>query len=60
MPLYGWKCQKCNHEFEIIQTMNEPKPLCPECQGRVEKQIGRTSFKLKGPGWSATGYSKEK
>ena len=58
MPIYLYKCSECNYEFEIMQKMNEPAPLCPECGERVDKQISRTSFVLGGEGWADQGYQK--
>lgn len=32
------------------------KRKCPECGGRLEKLLSRTSFQLKGGGWFEHGY----
>lgn len=32
--------------------------VCPMCGGYASRQIGRTSFVLKGSGWAKDGYSK--
>jgi len=36
MPLYTFKCEKCEHTFEVVLKMNDnKKPLsepCPECE----------------------------
>ena len=33
MPIYEYKCDECNHQFEKIQKFSD-KPLdqCPECE----------------------------
>ena len=35
MPVYNWKCEKCEIVFEIFQSMTErdetPPTHCPEC-----------------------------
>ncbi|MFQ5965679.1 MAG: zinc ribbon domain-containing protein [Candidatus Scalinduaceae bacterium] len=32
MPLYEYKCKKCDKSFEILQRNNE-KAVCPNCGG---------------------------
>lgn len=60
MPIYEYRCRKCGHEFETLQRIGaRPLRKCPECSGRLEKLISRTSFQLKGDGWFAEGYSKQ-
>lgn len=59
MPLYQWKCNKCNHEFEIMQKMSDKNPECPKCQGITSKQLGAPVFHLKGGGWGDQGYAKK-
>ncbi len=39
MPLYEYKCAKCEKNFEILQRNNE-KIVCPNCGGKsLEKQF---------------------
>ena len=39
MPLYEYKCKKCNKISEILQRGSE-KVVCPECGGKsLEKQF---------------------
>jgi putative FmdB family regulatory protein len=58
MPIYEYRCQSCEHEFEVWQKMSDPPvKVCPKCHARkVEKLISMTSFQLKGTGWYATDY----
>lgn len=58
MPLYEYKCPKCNHVFEKNQKVNDPKPPCPKCSAQdVEKLLGTGgNFHLKGGGWYKDGY----
>lgn len=54
MPTYDYKCQSCEHEFEMRQRMSDdPIKVCPECdQEQVQKIIKSTNgFQLKGKGW---------
>jgi len=62
MPIYEYRCDKCEHEFEREQSMSDPPvKTCPACRGRkVTKLISRSSFVLKGGGWYKDGYSDSK
>lgn len=53
MPTYNYKCQKCEHEFEIVQRITD-KPLtdCSKCDGELQKVIYPSKFQLKGSGWT--------
>jgi putative FmdB family regulatory protein len=59
MPIYEYKCNKCG-VFEAMQGIKEP-PLkkCPTCKSKIERQMSRGSFILKGSGWYATDYAKK-
>ena len=58
MPTYDYKCTKCQHRFEMLQTMNEPpRKRCPECGCKVERLIGAGSGLIfKGSGFYLTDY----
>jgi putative FmdB family regulatory protein len=59
MPIYEYKCDKCG-VFEVMQRITEsPLRKCPTCKGKVDRQISRGSFILKGSGWYATDYAKK-
>lgn len=58
MPLYEYKCEKCSHEFEVIQKFSdELLKECEKCLGPVSKLMSKSSFALKGGGWYDEGYS---
>ncbi|MBO5254317.1 MAG: zinc ribbon domain-containing protein [Opitutales bacterium] len=39
MPIFEYRCKKCNEVFEILIRSNE-KPVCPSCKSkRLEKLI---------------------
>ena len=70
MPTYEYVCQKCNHQFEIFQSINDnalsvcPKDHCarkPWAKGRVQRKIGAgAGLIFKGSGFYITDYrSKE-
>ncbi len=57
MPLYEYRCEECNFEFEVRQKFSEaPKEECPKCGGKVKKLISQAAFTLKGGGWYQQGY----
>ncbi len=59
MPIYEYRCEKCRHQFDLLQKItDEPVEKCPECGGPVSKLISSTSFILKGSGWYVTDYGK--
>jgi len=61
MPVYEYKCKKCNKITEIMQKFSdEPLKSCQYCSGEVEKIISQSSFVLKGSGWYKTDYAKKK
>ncbi len=66
MPTYPYRCDYCG-EFEVDQRItDEPLERCPNligphlrkrCKEPVVRMIAKTSFRLKGGGWSGSGYS---
>ncbi len=61
MPIYEYKCKGCGKEFEVMQKFSDaPVKKCADCGGKVEKIISQSSFVLKGSGWHATDYGKDK
>ncbi len=60
MPTYEYKCTKCGHTFEAIQSMKD-KPLsrCPECKSAVRRVInGGIGVIFKGSGFYSTDNKK--
>lgn len=58
MPTYGYKCEKCNHEFDTFQSIkDDPVKKCPECNGPVKRLIGTgAGIIFKGGGFYQTDY----
>ena len=58
MPLYEYRCTKCQTLVELIQGFNDPPPKkCAKCgAAKLEKVISRSGFVLKGGGWYQTDY----
>ena len=61
MPIYEYRCDRCDHEFEREQRITaDPVKTCPECKSRrVKRLISQTSFVLKGSGWYSDLYSSD-
>ncbi len=60
MPIYEYRCAKCEHIFEELQGFSDPPPeKCPSCdaKGEVSRLVSRSSFHLQGGGWYADDYS---
>ena len=58
MPIYEFKCKKCNNSIELIQKYDEKAPTCDKCGEILSRAVSRNSFRLKGGGWHEDGYSK--
>ena len=58
MPIYEYKCLKCEHQFEVIQRFSDnPVESCPACNRKtVKKLVSAPSFRLKGGGWYETDF----
>jgi len=60
MPIYEFRCKKCNARTEVFQKMSDKRPTkCKKCGGRLEKLISATSFHFKGEGWYVTDYGRK-
>ena len=58
MPIYGYQCTSCEHAFDALQKMSEPRLVdCPECgESSLRKQLSAPKFRLKGKGWYETDF----
>lgn len=57
MPMYEYRCESCEKQFELRQKFSDPPATeCPSCGGHVTKLISTVSFALKGGGWYSEGY----
>jgi putative FmdB family regulatory protein len=57
MPIYGYRCTKCGHQFEVFQRMSdEPIETCPKCEGKVTKMLYPSGVVFKGSGYYSTDY----
>lgn len=63
MALYDYSCTnpECKTLTEISHRITEnPEVKCGNCGSVMTKLISASSFKLKGEGWYANGYSGKK
>lgn len=52
MPTYVYRCDSCQHQFELFQRMSDdPIDTCPECQAKVRRVIHPVGVVFKGSGW---------
>ena len=60
MPTYEYICEKCDHEFEVFQSIKaDPLTDCPQsrCKGKVRRLIGTgAGIIFKGSGFYETDY----
>jgi putative FmdB family regulatory protein len=57
MPIYGYRCEQCGHEVEMLQSMSdEPLRVCPNCMGPLRKMIYPVGIVFKGSGYYTTDY----
>ncbi|HSW71065.1 MAG TPA: zinc ribbon domain-containing protein [Gammaproteobacteria bacterium] len=62
MPIYEYQCAACGHKMEAIQNITaKPLKACPNChKNQLQKLVSAAGFQLKGSGWYASDYSKQK
>ena len=61
MPIYGFECGSCGHQFDRLQKISDPDPTtCPSCGAEtVGRQLTAPSFRLAGGGWYETDFKKD-
>ncbi|WCJ57971.1 zinc ribbon domain-containing protein [Fontisphaera persica] len=69
MPTYEYVCEKCQHQFEVFQSMKDepltvcPKDKCPQKRwgkGKVRRLLGSgAGLIFKGSGFYITDYRSE-
>ncbi len=60
VPMYEYRCTKCNHVFEKIQKFSDqPITECPKCGSLVEQVISAPAMQFKGTGWYVNDYAKK-
>lgn len=52
MPTYSYACKKCEHQFDVQQSLNEAAlEKCPKCGGELRKVFGQVGVTFKGSGF---------
>jgi putative FmdB family regulatory protein len=60
LPLYEYRCLKCDRHTEKIEKMDGPHlKKCPHCGGKMESVITAAAIKFKGSGWYVNDYGKK-
>ncbi|MBJ7610097.1 MAG: FmdB family transcriptional regulator [Candidatus Dormibacteraeota bacterium] len=55
MPIYGYRCRSCAHEFEVTQRMSDPAgAACPDCGGPGTRLFFPAGILFKGSGFYKT------
>lgn len=55
MPLYVYKCNNCEHQFEVRQRFSDdPLTVCPQCEGQIRRVINPVGVVFKGSGFYVT------
>jgi putative FmdB family regulatory protein len=55
MPLYVYKCNNCENQFEVRQRFSDdPLTVCPECEGDIRRVINPVGIVFKGSGFYVT------
>lgn len=59
MPLYLYECNTCGERFEMVRKVSErDEEVECTCGGECERMVSqKTSFDLKGSGWSRDNYA---
>jgi putative FmdB family regulatory protein len=60
LPIYGYRCSKCENYFEIFTNINDhSQKICPKCGGETTKLFYPAGIIFKGSGFYATDYVKK-
>lgn len=55
MPLYTYRCNEKDHEFQVRQRMmDDPLTECPVCGGPVRRVVSTVGVVFKGSGFYVT------
>lgn len=62
MPTYDYRCSKCDHVWELFQSIKaEPEKKCPSCGKRTAKRVigSGAGIIFRGSGFYQTDYRSE-
>jgi putative FmdB family regulatory protein len=58
LPLYEYKCVKCGHRFEKIESVSASvTKKCPKCGHKAGRMASAPAIQFKGSGWYVTDYA---
>lgn len=61
MPIYGYVCDQCGHEIEVMHGISDPHPeQCVDCGGALRRRFYPIATIFKGGGFYHTEYGKGK
>ncbi len=60
MPIYEYRCTRCNHRFERLQPVGSPPETCPRCGGTTRRLLGSVGLVFRGSGFYTTDYRRSR
>ncbi len=55
MPTYGYRCENCGHEFDVLQRMSDEAAAdCPTCGAKARRLFFPAGIVFKGSGFYKT------
>lgn len=58
VPLYEYRCTKCGHQFEKIESVSaSERKKCPKCGATAQRLLASPAIQFKGSGWYVTDYA---
>jgi len=58
MPIYEYKCEDCNEEFEALVFRRDETVPCPSCKGEdIKRMMSACGFKTGGAADAGESYS---
>lgn len=58
MPIYEYRCTRCDHLFEVTHGVGATVERCERCGGPVRRVFSPVGIIFKGPGFHVTDYRK--
>jgi putative FmdB family regulatory protein len=59
VPIYEYRCDVCEAQFEVMQKMiDDPLEVCERCGGHLRKVLHPVAIHFKGSGFYTTDYGR--
>ena len=58
MPIYEFRCIRCDNLFDLLQNHDDDDPVCPVCGSEVMRIFSPAGLKFKGSGFHVTDYGR--